>query len=75
MLTIADPGFTVEPPRWPYAYARTVTLASDPARDDPFLKITLNADSLGKLLVRHHQERRGTHCRRERRQAASELSS
>lgn len=50
MLTIADPGFTVEPPRWPYAYARTVTLASDPARPDPFLRMTLNAGSLGKLL-------------------------
>ena len=32
MLTIADPGFTVEPPRWPYAYARTVTLSSRAAK-------------------------------------------
>jgi hypothetical protein len=51
MLTIADPGFTVEPPRWPYAYARTVTLASDPRKIDPFVRMTLNADSLGKLLA------------------------
>jgi hypothetical protein len=51
MLTIADPGFTVEPPRWPYAYARTVTLATDPRKPDPFLRMTLNADSLGKLLA------------------------
>jgi Zn-dependent M28 family amino/carboxypeptidase len=50
MMTIADPGFTVEPPRWPYAYARTVTLATDPARNDAFLRMTLNAGSLGKLL-------------------------
>lgn len=50
MMTIADPGFTVEPPRWPYAYARSVTLAGEPARDDAFLKLTLNADSLGKVL-------------------------
>ena len=50
MLTIADPGFTVEPPRWPYAYARTVTLATDAAKPDPFLRMTLNAASLGKLL-------------------------
>jgi hypothetical protein len=50
MLTIADPGFTVEPPRWPYAYARTVTLATDPAKPDPFLRMTLNASSLGKLI-------------------------
>ena len=51
MLTIADPGFTVEPPRWPYAYARTVTLADQPAKSDPFLRMTLNADSLAKLLA------------------------
>ena len=51
MLTIADPGFTVEPPRWPYAYARTVTLATDKRKPDPFLRMTLNADSLGKLLA------------------------
>ena len=51
MLTIADPGFTVEPPRWPYAYARTVTLATDPRKPDAFLRMTLNADSLGKLLA------------------------
>lgn len=51
IMTIADPGFTVEPPRWPYAYARTVTLASDVRKADPFLRFTLNADSLGKLLA------------------------
>jgi len=51
MLTIADPGFTVEPPRWPYAYARTVTLATDSRKADPFLRMTLNAASLGKLLT------------------------
>lgn len=51
ILTIADPGFTVEPPRWPYAYSRTVTLASEPRKMDPFLRMTLNATSLGKLLA------------------------
>jgi Zn-dependent M28 family amino/carboxypeptidase len=51
ILTIADPGFTVEPPRWPYAYARTVTLASESRKDDRFLRMTLNAASLGKLLA------------------------
>jgi Peptidase family M28 len=51
MLTIADPGFTVEPPRWPYAYARTVILATDQPKADPFLKMTLNADAFGKLLA------------------------
>jgi hypothetical protein len=51
ILTIADPGFTVEPPRWPYAYARTVTLADERADADSFLKMTLNAASLDKLLA------------------------
>lgn len=55
IMTIADPGFTVEPPRWPFAYARTVTLAGDPARPDPFLKLTLNADSLAKVIGRDAQ--------------------
>jgi hypothetical protein len=52
MMTIADPGFTVEPPRWPYAYARTVTLADAKGAPDGFVKFTLNAQSLGKLLGR-----------------------
>jgi len=51
ILTIADPGFTVEPPRWPYAYARTVTLATDSRKPDPFLKMTLNAAALSKLIT------------------------
>jgi len=51
MLTIADPGFTVEPPRWPYAYARTVTLATEPRKPDPFLRMTLNAAALGKFVA------------------------
>ena len=52
MLTIADPGFTVEPPRWPFAYARTVTFATQASDNDRFLKMTLNATSLAKLLPR-----------------------
>ena len=27
VVTVDDPYFTIEPPRWPYAYARSVTLA------------------------------------------------
>ena len=50
ILTIADPGFAVEPPRWPYAYARTVTLATDSLRPDPFLKMSLNASALAKVI-------------------------
>ena len=51
IMTIADPGFTVEPPRWPYAYARTVTLASEPRKSDLFLRLTLNASSLSKVVA------------------------
>lgn len=50
ILTIADPGFTVEPPRWPFAYARTVTLATDSRKADPFLHMSLNAGALATLL-------------------------
>jgi hypothetical protein len=49
-LTIADPGFTVEPPRWPYAYSRTVTFADAKRSSDPFVRMTLNAAALGTLL-------------------------
>lgn len=51
MMTIADPGFIVEPPRWPYAYARTVTHADAKPDADPFLRMTLNAGSFDKLLA------------------------
>ena len=52
ILSIADPGFTVEPPRWPYAYARNVRLAGAKGESDPFLRMTLNADALKKVLGR-----------------------
>lgn len=52
MATIADPGFTVEPPRWPYAYARSVYRKGKLPAPDPFVNVTLNADALGKLLGR-----------------------
>jgi hypothetical protein len=57
MISIADPGFTVEPPRWPAAYARTVTLAtgstptSPPAADTRFVTLTLRAEALRTFLV------------------------
>ncbi|PZU10895.1 M28 family peptidase [Sphingomonas sp.] len=52
LLTIADPSFTVEPPRWPAAYARTVSFedAPPPANDDMLIG-TVNADALGALLA------------------------
>ena len=50
ILSIADPGFTVEPPRWPFAYARSVSLAGAKRAADAFMRITLNADSLKTVL-------------------------
>ena len=50
ILSIADPGFTVEPPRWPFAYARSVLLAGTKRDADAFVRVTLNADALKKVL-------------------------
>jgi hypothetical protein len=49
VFEIADPGFTVEPPRWPFAYARSLTLASQPPAADTFIKMTLRAEALPQL--------------------------
>lgn len=52
MFTIADPGFTVEPMRWPVAYARKVTPADAPASpNDRLLVATLNADALASVIA------------------------
>ena len=34
IVSVDDPYFTIEPPRWPLAYARTVSLRSDSARPE-----------------------------------------
>ncbi len=34
VLTVDDPYFTIEPPRWPYAYARSVTLCEPQKAQD-----------------------------------------
>jgi len=51
VAVIADPGFTVEPPRWPFAYARTMWIAGDPPPRPLLPSFTLNADSLGAMLA------------------------
>jgi hypothetical protein len=51
LLTIADPGFTVEPPRWPFAYARTVWLQGSPPEAPGLMRFTLNADALGRVVA------------------------
>jgi len=50
MVTIADPGFTIEPPRWPYAYARDVWLTASPPPIPKLASFTLNAAALSKLI-------------------------
>jgi hypothetical protein len=56
IITIADPGFTIEPPRWPFAYARSVWLAGSPPAPDALPRFTLNADSLMTLLAGSGQD-------------------
>lgn len=49
MIEIADPGFTVEPPRWPFAYARSLALVGQLPAPDSFVKLTLRAETLALL--------------------------
>ena len=51
IVTIADPGFAVEPPRWPFAYARTVWLRGTNADTVAIARYTLNADALDILVA------------------------
>ncbi|MFN8571283.1 MAG: M28 family peptidase [Gemmatimonadaceae bacterium] len=50
IIAIADPGFTIEPPRWPFAYSRSVTLAGANPPAARLASLTLNAASLGKVI-------------------------
>jgi len=68
MIAIADPGFTVEPPRWPAAYARSVTLAGGtatppastgavtPAPGRGFVTLSLRAGALRTVLAGSGQD-------------------
>ena len=51
LIEIADPGFTIEPPRWPYAYARSLSLLGQAAAPDRFVKLTLRAEALPLLFA------------------------
>jgi hypothetical protein len=50
--TILDPGYTIEPPRWPFAYARSVNRKGGLPDSDPFVRLAINADALNRLLGR-----------------------
>lgn len=49
-MAVADPRFAVEPPRWPYAYARSVWLKGSQPDGYALLQFTLNADTLGAVI-------------------------
>lgn len=50
VATISDPGFTVEPPRWPFAYARDVWIAGAPPEAPKLPSFILNATALGAMI-------------------------
>ena len=53
IINVDDPYFTIEPPRWPAAYARTVAIDAAPATNnagDPILVMRLSAEVLPTLL-------------------------
>jgi Peptidase family M28/PA domain len=53
IVNVDDPYFTIEPPRWPFAYARSVTLRDGAAKRSggtPFLVMRCSAGAFTKLL-------------------------
>jgi Zn-dependent M28 family amino/carboxypeptidase len=50
VIVIADPGFTVEPPRWPFAYSRRFTLAGAADVKPTLLNFRLNAEALANVI-------------------------
>jgi Peptidase family M28 len=58
IINVDDPYFTIEPPRWPYAYARTVTLRSQsmPTPAKPFPIMRINAAAFAMLLAGSGQD-------------------
>lgn len=53
VVNVDDPYFNIEPPRWPYAYARSVTLAekSTHTAATPLLVLRMSADAFTHLLA------------------------
>ena len=53
IINVDDPYFTIEPPRWPYAYARTVAIGPAPPRStaiDGLLQMRMDAKSLADVI-------------------------
>jgi Zn-dependent M28 family amino/carboxypeptidase len=54
LINVDDPYFTIEPPRWPYAYARTVTLRPPTpvtVRPGPLAVMRLSAEAFATFLA------------------------
>ncbi len=56
VINVDDPYFTIEPPRWPYAYARSVTLRTEKTEgsqkaDRMLPSMRLSAEAFAKLLM------------------------
>jgi Zn-dependent M28 family amino/carboxypeptidase len=54
LISVDDPYFSIEPPRWPYAYARSVTLRMQPAEKAPaapLASMRLSAEAFATLLA------------------------
>jgi len=51
IVQVDDPGFTIEPARWPAAYARTITIADKPpARTGGFVAMTMSAPTFERIV-------------------------
>jgi hypothetical protein len=53
LINVDDPYFTIEPPRWPFAYARTVVLQTPPPEwpPEPLAVMRLSADAFDLLIA------------------------
>ncbi len=57
LIQVDDPYFTIEPPRWPAAYARTVSIAGTPAPAAASLPVmTLSAEAFKLLAIGSGQD-------------------
>jgi hypothetical protein len=58
VINIDDPYFTIEPPRWPFAYARTVTLQSPRESNNtaPLAVMRIGVEALNDVLAGTGQE-------------------
>lgn len=57
VIQVADPYFTIEPARWPFAYARSVTIAdAPPPTTGGLVAMSLRADALAVLIAGSGQD-------------------